>query len=166
MKKMIGLVFCTAFLVAGCNETPKQEAATVEKKAPAAVAAVAPATPAQSVEAAPAAEAAKATSPAPEAAKATITDIDWNKALEMSKAGAVLIDVRTPAEVAEGMAPGAINIPLQEIEQRLSEFPKDKDLLIYCRSGKRSMAASNFLIENGYDKVFNVVGGFLAFPKQ
>lgn len=156
MKKMIGLAFCTAFLVAGCNETPKQETATVEKKAPAAVAAVAPATPAQSVEAAPAAE----------APKATITDIDWNKALEMSKAGAVLIDVRTPAEVAEGMAPGAINIPLQEIQQRLSEFPKDKDLLIYCRSGKRSMAASNFLIENGYDKVFNVVGGFLAFPKQ
>ncbi|MBR2469743.1 MAG: rhodanese-like domain-containing protein [Fibrobacter sp.] len=152
---MIGLAFCTAFLVAGCNETPKQETATVEKKAPAAVAAVAPATPAQSVEAAPAAE----------APKATITDIDWNKALEMSKAGAVLIDVRTPAEVAEGMVPGAINIPLQEIEQRLSEFPKDKDLLIYCRSGKRSMAASNFLIENGYDKVFNVVGGFLAFPK-
>lgn len=160
MKKMIGLVFCTAFLVAGCNETPKQEAATVEKKAPAAVAAVAPATPAQSVEAAPATEA-----PAAEAPKAAITDIDWNKALEMSKAGAVLIDVRTPAEVAEGMAPGAINIPLQEIQQRLSEFPKDKDLLIYCRSGKRSMAASNFLIENGYDKVFNVVGGFLAFPK-
>lgn len=156
MKKMVGLAFCTAFLVAGCNETPKQETATVEKKAPAAVAAVAPATPAQSVEAAPAAE----------APKATITDIDWNKALEMSKAGAVLIDVRTPAEVAEGMAPGAINIPLQEIQQRLSEFPKDKDLLIYCRSGKRSMAASNFLIENGYDKVFNVVGGFLAFPKQ
>ena len=155
MKKMVGLAFCTAFLVAGCNETPKQETATVEKKAPAAVAAVAPAAPAQSVEAAPAAE----------APKATITDIDWNKALEMSRAGAVLIDVRTPAEVAEGMAPGAINIPLQEIEQRLSEFPKDKDLLIYCRSGKRSMAASNFLIENGYDKVFNVVGGFLAFPK-
>ena len=161
MKKLIGLAFCTVFLVAGCNETPKQEAATVEKKAPAAVAAVAPATPAQSVEAAPAASAAAA-----EAPKATITDIDWNKALEMSKAGAMLIDVRTPAEVAEGMAPGAINIPLQEIEQRLSEFPKDKDLLIYCRSGKRSMAASNFLIENGYDKVFNVVGGFLAFPKQ
>ena len=84
----------------------------------------------------------------------------------MSKAGAMLIDVRTPAEVAEGMAPGAINIPLQEIQQRLAEFPKDKDLLIYCRSGKRSMAASNFLIENGYEKVFNVVGGFLAFPKQ
>ena len=155
MKKMFGLLFGMALVAAGCNETPKQEA-VVEQKAPAAVAAVAPATPAPAAEVAPAAE----------APKATITNVDWDKALEMSKAGAVLIDVRTPAEVAEGMAPGAINIPLQEIEQRLSEFPKDKDLLIYCRSGKRSMAASNFLIENGYEKVFNVVGGFLAFPKQ
>ena len=156
MKKMIGLMFSMALVVVGCNETPKQEATVVEQKAPATVAAVAPATPAPAAEAAPVAE----------APKATITNIDWNNALEMSKAGAVLVDVRTPAEVAEGMAPGAINIPLQEIEQRLSEFPKDKDLLIYCRSGKRSMAASNFLIENGYEKVFNVVGGFLAFPKN
>ena len=155
MKKMFGLMFGMALVVVGCNETPKQEA-VVEQKAPAAVAAVAPATPTPAAEAAPAAE----------APKATITNVDWDKALEMSKAGAVLIDVRTPAEVAEGMAPGAINIPLQEIQQRLAEFPKDKDLLIYCRSGKRSMAASNFLIENGYEKVFNVVGGFLAFPKQ
>ena len=81
-------------------------------------------------------------------------------------AGGVLIDVRTPGEVAEGTAPGSINIPLQEAEQRLAEFPKDKDLLIFCRSGKRSMAVSNFLIQNGYERVFNVVGGFLAFPKN
>ena len=158
MKKMIGLMVGAAFLFIGCNETPKQESvATIQKKeaVPAAIKEAAP------QEVAPAPEA-----PAAEAAKATITNIDWNKALEMSKAGAVLIDVRTPAEVAEGMAPGAVNIPLQEIQQRLAEFPKDKDLLIYCRSGKRSMAASNFLIENGYEKVFNVEGGFLAFPKQ
>ena len=98
---------------------------------------------------------------------ATITTIDWQKALDMHKAGAVLIDVRTPAEVAKGMAAAtAINIPLQEMPQRLSEFPKDKDLLIYCRSGKRSMAASKFLVENGYTRVFNVEGGILALPPQ
>jgi len=156
MKKMIGLMIGAAFLFMGCNETPKQETATVQKKE---------AVPAAVKEAAPQAAPQEA-APAPEAPKATITNIDWNKALEMSKAGAVLVDVRTPGEVAEGMAPGAVNIPLQEIQQRLAEFPKDKDLLIYCRSGKRSMAASNFLIENGYEKVFNVEGGFLAFPKQ
>ena len=85
----------------------------------------------------------------------------------MHKAGAVLIDVRTPAEVAKGMASeSAVNIPLQEMPQRLSEFPKDKDLLIYCRSGKRSMAASKFLVENGYTRVFNIDGGIMALPQK
>lgn len=144
MKKMFGLLICATFLFVGCNE------ANAEKKAEAAPA--------------PAAVAPAPAAPAPEAPKAQITNVDWAKALEMQKAGAVLIDVRTPGEVAEGTAPGSINIPLQEAEHRLAEFPKDKDLLIFCRSGKRSMAVSNFLIQNGYTQVFNVVGGFLAFP--
>ncbi|MBO7383079.1 MAG: rhodanese-like domain-containing protein [Fibrobacter sp.] len=138
-------------MLAGCNE------AKAEKKVEATPAAAAPAV--QPAAPAPAA-------PAVEASKASITDIDWAKALEMQNAGAVLIDVRTPGEVAEGTAPGSINIPLQEAEQRLAEFPKDKDLLIFCRSGKRSMAVSNFLTQNGYERVFNVVGGFMAFPKN
>lgn len=145
MKRMLGFMFCAAFLIAGCNE------ANAEKKVDAAKAAPQAAAPAPA---------------APEAPKAQITNIDWAKALEMQQAGGVLIDVRTPGEVAEGTAPGSINIPLQEAEQRLAEFPKDKDLLIFCRSGKRSMAVSNFLISNGYERVFNVVGGFLAFPKN
>ena len=145
MKKLFGLLLCSVFMLAGCNEAKAEK-----KEAPAP----------QPAAAAP------APAPAPEAPKAQITNIDWAKALEMQQAGGVLIDVRTPGEVAEGTAPGSINIPLQEAEQRLAEFPKDKDLLIFCRSGKRSMAVSNFLISNGYERVFNVVGGFLAFPKN
>ena len=140
-------MFCAAFLIAGCNE------ANAEKKVDAA-------------KAAPQAAAPAPAAPAPEAPKAQITNIDWAKALEMQKAGAVLIDVRTPGEVAEGTAPGSVNIPLQEAAQRIAEFPKDKDLLIFCRSGKRSMAASQLLIDNGFERVFNVVGGFMAFPKN
>lgn len=151
MKKIFVFLICVTFMLAGCNE------AKAEKKVEATPAAAAPAV--QPAAPAPAA-------PAVEASKASITDIDWAKALEMQNAGAVLIDVRTPGEVAEGTAPGSINIPLQEAEQRLAEFPKDKDLLIFCRSGKRSMAVSNFLIQNGYERVFNVVGGFMAFPKN
>ena len=151
MKKLIGLVICSAFLLCACNEAKAEKKVEAPAKA-------APAAPAQAKAAEPA--------PAPEAPKAQITNIDWPKALEMQKAGGVLIDVRTPGEVAEGTAPGSINIPLQEAEQRLGEFPKDKDLLIFCRSGKRSMAVSNFLIQNGYERVFNVVGGFMAFPKN
>ncbi|SHM95292.1 Rhodanese-related sulfurtransferase [Fibrobacter sp. UWR3] len=154
MKKLFGLVICSAFMLCACNEANAEKSATA-KGAPAAqpAAAVAAPKPAESA-------------PAPEAPKAQITNIDWAKALEMQKAGGVLIDVRTPGEVAEGTAPGSINIPLQEAEQRLAEFPKDKDLLIFCRSGKRSMAVSNILIQNGYERVFNVVGGFMAFPKN
>ncbi|MCR5378127.1 MAG: rhodanese-like domain-containing protein [Fibrobacter sp.] len=147
MKKIFVFLSCVTFMLAGCNEAKAEK-----KEAPAP----------QPAAAAPA----PAPAPAPEAPKAQITNIDWAKALEMQQAGGVLIDVRTPGEVAEGTAPGSINIPLQEAEQRLAEFPKDKDLLIFCRSGKRSMAVSNFLIQNGYERVFNVVGGFLAFPKN
>lgn len=101
----------------------------------------------------------------PDLNKPAIVDVDWNKALEMQKSGAFMIDVRTPEEVAQGMVPGAVNIPLQEIKHRLNEVPKDKILLVYCRSGKRSMAASQILIENGYTQVNNVVGGIMAFPQ-
>lgn len=146
--KMIFAALGVAMILTGCNEQK------VEAK----------------VEAAPAAKpavAAPAPAPAPAAeAPAKIENVDWAKAMEMNKAGAVFIDVRTPGEVAEGMVEGAVNIPLQEITHRLAEFPKDKDLLIYCRSGKRSMAASNFLVQNGYTRVFNVVGGFLAYPQK
>lgn len=150
MKKLFGLMICASFMLLACNE------ANAEKKADAAPAA-------QPAAQAPAAQPAPA--PVAEAPKAQVVTIDWAKALEMQKAGAVLIDVRTPAEVAEGAVEGYINIPLQEAEQRLNEFPKDKDLLIYCRSGKRSMAVSNFLIQNGYERVFNVEGGILAYQK-
>lgn len=145
MKKMMGLMLCVLFMAAGCEENKRQDV--------------------QAAPAKPAVAAVKA-EPAPVQKKIEIVNVDWTKALEMSKNGAILVDVRTPGEVAEGMAPGALNIPLQEIQQRLGEFPKDKPLLIYCRSGKRSMAASEFLVQNGYEQVFNVVGGFLAFPKN
>lgn len=150
MKKIVMVSLFAMIMTAGCKEAPKAETQAAPAAQPAAA------------QPAPAAE----PTPAPEAPKATITNVEWAQALEMQKNGAVLIDVRTPAEVAEGTAPGSINIPLQEAEQRIADFPKDKDLLIFCRSGKRSMAVSNFLIQNGYERVFNVVGGFLAFPAK
>ena len=144
MNKLLAISFCAMLLATACESSEEQKAQAAVKK----VEAVQPAA-------------------VVEQKVATITTIDWQKALDMHKAGAVLIDVRTPAEVAKSMAAAtAINIPLQEMPQRLSEFPKDKDLLIYCRSGKRSMAASKFLVENGYTRVFNVEGGILALPPQ
>lgn len=146
MKKFALVSLMSMFLMAACDDAPKQETAQVQEAV---------------VKVAETAQVA-----AQKVQKSEITDIDWAKALEMQKNGGALIDVRTPGEFAEGSVPGAVNIPLQEIQQRLAEFPKDKDLLIFCRSGKRSMAASNFLIQNGYDRVFNVVGGILAYSAK
>ena len=144
MNKLLAISFCAMLLATACNSSEEPKPQTVAKKA----------------------EVVQPAAAVAEQPVATVTTIDWNKALEMSKAGAVLVDVRTPAEVEKGKAsPVAINIPLQEIPQRLSEFPKDKDLLIYCRSGKRSMAASKVLVENGYTRVFNIDGGIMALPQ-
>jgi len=150
MKKLFGLLICSSFMLLACNEANAEKTGAVPAKESA--------KPAAAVQAPKAAE--------PEAPKAKVTNIDWAKALEMQKAGAFLVDVRTPGEVAEGTAPGAVNIPMQEAKARIAEFPKDKDLLVFCRSGKRSMAVSNFLISQGYERVFNVVGGFMAFPAK
>lgn len=145
MNKLLAISFCAMMLATACNSSEEPKPQAVAKKV----------------------EVVQQAATVVEQKVAPITTIDWAKALEMQKAGAVLIDVRTPAEVAKGMASeSAVNIPLQEIPQRLSEFPKDKDLLIYCRSGKRSMAASKFLVENGYTRVFNIDGGILALPQK
>lgn len=95
-----------------------------------------------------------------------VQSIDWETAIKMQKSGAIFIDVRSPSELSQGFAPYAVNIPLNELKHRISELPKDKDLLIYCRSGRRSEIATKFLSDNGYTRAYNVLGGFLAFPQK
>lgn len=70
-----------------------------------------------------------------------------------------LIDVRTSAEYARGHLPGAINLPLDELRQRLSEVPKDKPLTVYCQVGLRGYLATRILMQKGY-QVENLAGGY------
>ena len=100
------------------------------------------------------------------AASPAYETISGDKAIEMKKKNktALFVDVRTPGEVSQGTVAGSINIPLQQIQERFGELPKDKILLVFCRSGKRSQAASEFLTAQGYTKIYNVDGGFLAAP--
>lgn len=76
----------------------------------------------------------------------------------------VLIDVRTPEEFGAGHIAGAINIPVQQLEQRLSEVPSDKEIVVYCRSGNRSATASQILTREGYDIVYDM-GGIVAWQQ-
>jgi rhodanese-related sulfurtransferase len=62
-----------------------------------------------------------------------------------------LLDVRNASEAKEGLLPSAKNVPLEELEQRLSDIPKDKKLLIHCSTGVRAEMAYNILKKAGYD---------------
>lgn len=75
---------------------------------------------------------------------------------ELQKRGATLVDVRSPAEFAQGNAPGTINIPLQELGSRLSEIPKSVPVVVCCASGTRSGMAKLTLKKNGYAEVHNI----------
>ncbi len=70
--------------------------------------------------------------------------------------GAVVVDVRTPGEWAEGHAEDSTLLPLNELPTRFEELPRDRTLLMVCRSGGRSEQATLFLKSMGYEQVFNL----------
>ena len=84
---------------------------------------------------------------------------------ELKKQGALLVDVRSTAEFSHGNAPGTINIPLNELGNRLSEIPKSAPVVLCCASGTRSGMAKILLKKNGYQNVHNI-GAWSKFPKQ
>jgi len=75
--------------------------------------------------------------------------------------GGFLLDVRNPAELAVESVPGAVNIPLPQLRARLGELPRDREILVICRSGQRAYYATRILLQNGF-KARNVAGGMLS----
>lgn len=78
------------------------------------------------------------------------------------------MDVREVAEVAEVAydVPNIINIPLSEFEERFAEVPKDKEVVMVCRSGGRSLKATYFLANHGYTNVVNMQHGILRWAEK
>jgi rhodanese-related sulfurtransferase len=72
-----------------------------------------------------------------------------------------LLDVRNPAELAVESVPGALNIPLPQLRARLGELPRDREILIICRSGQRAYYATRILLQNGF-QARNISGGMLS----
>ncbi|GAC1425550.1 MAG: hypothetical protein PVS3B3_26210 [Ktedonobacteraceae bacterium] len=72
---------------------------------------------------------------------------------------AVLLDVREPYEYKNGHARRAKNIPLSQIQQRVNEVPRDREVFLICQSGHRSMQAASVLQQQGLEKIVNVTGG-------
>ncbi len=72
-----------------------------------------------------------------------------------------LLDVRNPPELAVESVPGAVNIPLPQLRARLGELPRDKEILVICRSAVRAYYATRILLQNGF-KARSISGGMLA----
>lgn len=78
--------------------------------------------------------------------------------------GARVLDVRTPGETAGGTLPDALTIPLDQLEDRHTELPRDgRPLLVYCAAGMRSAAACDFLSNQGVSGLHNLAGGIGAW---
>jgi rhodanese-related sulfurtransferase len=69
----------------------------------------------------------------------------------------IIVDIRRNDEVALGMIPGAVHIPLADLDKRIQELPKDARIVLYCRSGNRVQSALPIFKENGYTRVYNFV---------
>lgn len=84
------------------------------------------------------------------------------------KNGALLVDVREKDEVAELAydVPSIVNIPLSEFEERFNEIPQDRDVVVVCRSGARSLRAAGFLVNHGYAKVVNMEHGMIRWATK
>ncbi len=92
-------------------------------------------------------------------------NVDVAEARRRQQTGALLVDVREPSEWRDGHAPDARHIPLGSLQGRLGEIPRDRDVLLICRSGNRSGAAQRLLRQQGYEQVFNVSGGMGAWQR-
>ncbi len=90
--------------------------------------------------------------------------VQWNQTQELRTAGYQLIDVRTPSEFSKGTIPGAINIPVDEIRERVSEIKKEP-ILVNCQVGQRGHTATMLLKELGFDAT-NLDGGYLTYSNS
>jgi rhodanese-related sulfurtransferase len=68
-----------------------------------------------------------------------------------SEDGSFLLDVRNPQELAVESVPGAVNIPLPQLRDRLGELPRDREILVICRSAQRAYYATRILLQNGFN---------------
>lgn len=103
------------------------------------------------------------------AADAPVTLVSQEVLLERqakSDATVFVLDVRTPAEFAAGHVPDAVNIPHDQVAERLADVPKDKDVVVYCRSGRRSDLAAKVLSANGYTRVGHLEGDMQAWEAK
>jgi rhodanese-related sulfurtransferase len=86
----------------------------------------------------------------------------------MESGKGIVLDVRTKAEVEQGVIPetNIIDIYDPAFSEKIKSLPKEKEIYVYCTSGVRSMMAAKILQRNGFDRVYNLKGGILDWQKN
>jgi phage shock protein E len=109
-----------------------------------------------------------ATVVAADAPPATIAADQLAQRVEKKDANLVVLDVRTPEEFAQGHIPGAVNIPHDQLPNRLAEIAgaKSKDVVVYCRSGRRATLAQQTLTSQGFTSVKHLEGDMLKWEQE
>lgn len=93
----------------------------------------------------------------------SFTNIDPATLDRLLSEGATVVDVRTDAEVARGIIPGARHVALDKLSARLGELNRAAPVILYCQSGGRSAAAGQFLVAQGFAQVCNLQGGIVGW---
>ncbi|HZL06478.1 MAG TPA: rhodanese-like domain-containing protein [Coriobacteriia bacterium] len=96
-------------------------------------------------------------------AAGNVSNADAQKVID---AGAVILDVRTPAEFQGGFIAEAQNIPVDELATSLSTLDKSKPVLVYCATGSRSVTAVQILKNAGFEKVYNLTAGIAGWAQE
>ncbi len=78
----------------------------------------------------------------------------------------VLLDCREPEELAIARLEGAVHMPLNEITVRFTELDPDDEIVVVCRTGRRSQSVAAWLLERGFDRVWNLAGGLHAWADE
>lgn len=89
--------------------------------------------------------------------------ITWRDLLATDRSSVMLLDVRTAEEFSFGSLPSAVNIPLDDLRERMQELPKDKEIIVFCAVGLRGYLAQRILRGHGYTAVRNLIGGYKTF---
>ena len=92
-----------------------------------------------------------------------MTPLYWHELQQTNLSKVTLVDVRTADEYSLGKIPGAINVPLDELRERMSDIPTNKPVYVYCGVGLRGYLASCILKDNGYQDVRNLIGGIKTY---
>jgi len=93
-------------------------------------------------------------------------EVSVAQAVDLRSQGAFILDVREQSEWDQFHIPGAILIPLGQLPSRLSEVPKDKKVVVVCRTGHRSAQGRDVLLQAGYTQVTSMSGGVTEWQAQ